>query len=102
MKAIPIRGGMALLPAKPGTCPLCATAHAPDAAHNLQSLFYGMRFKGTHGRDPTWADAVAHLPPETQQLWRKVIERHPEATWTEPPAGVDPIAEPLPTTEEKS
>lgn len=91
-EAIPV-GSMMLLPAAPGTCPVCATKHEPDQAHNVYSLFYGVRFQGLHGRSPTWADAVAHLPPATQALWKKAVDQTQNATWTEPPEGVAPIAE---------
>lgn len=93
-KLIPIKGGMSLLPAASGTCAVCATEHLPDQAHNLHSLFYGVRFVGTYGRDPTWADAVAHLPPVIQRMWKKAVERTDGVSWTEPPEGVEPIAEP--------
>lgn len=84
--------GMMLLPAAPGTCPLCATAHEPHFPHNAQSLFYGMRFKMEHGRDATWADAVAHCVAEMKAFWKGHLEAL--GNWSEPPEGVAPIAEP--------
>lgn len=82
---------MSLLPAKEGTCPVCATSHLPDEAHNAQSLFYGMRFKMLHHRDPTWADAVAHCSDAMKTMWTEELKRLD--AWTEPEDGEEPIAE---------
>jgi hypothetical protein len=87
------RPGFMLLPPAEGKCRICAVAHEPDQAHNASSLFYGMRFKMRYGRDGTWADAVAHCPPATRELWEQVLRRR--GRWTEPPAGVALIAEPI-------
>ena len=83
-------GSMRLLPARSGTCPKCATCHGANDAHNATSLHYAFRFLAAHGRDPTWADAVAHLAPDVQVKWRQVLEK--KGLWTETP---HPIAEPL-------
>lgn len=83
-------GTMMLLPAKAGTCAVCATDHEPHLAHNCASLFYGMRFKMTHGRDPTWADAVAHLTPEQAKEWKRAMKAA-KVKWTDTPT---PISEP--------
>lgn len=83
---------MLLMPPKPDTCPICATEHSPEQPHNKQSLYYQYRFYGVRGRWPTWADAVAHCDPETQRLWREVLEER--AAWSEPADGSDPIADP--------
>lgn len=61
---------MTLLPAAPGKCGECATEHDPEQPHNQQSLFYQMDFHGTHGRHPTWTDAMSHCTPEMQAMWR--------------------------------
>jgi len=83
---------MMLLPAAPGTCPMCATKHEPDWPHNAQSLFYQTRFNMEYGRSATWADALAHCAPAMTTEWRKGLESlH---AWSEPPVGVEPIAEP--------
>lgn len=82
-----------LLPAAPGTCPVCATAHEPFLPHNVQSLFYQMRFNGLHGRWPTLADATAHCTDEMRERWKAVAGRMGQK-WTEPPEGVAPISEP--------
>lgn len=58
-----------LMPAKPGTCPECATAHAADQPHNAQSLFYQFSFYGQHGRWPNWKDAMAHCSQVVQACW---------------------------------
>lgn len=84
-------GGMMLLPAKAGTCAYCATAHGKNDPHNFQSVFYGMRFRGTFGRDVTHADCVAHLPKATQELYRTAMKTF-DLTWTEPEG--DAISEP--------
>lgn len=75
-------GGFTLLPAAPGTCPECAQAHAPEQAHNAQSLFYQYRFRSQHGRWPTWKDAVAHLPPAIAARWEQALRAR--GAWTEP------------------
>ena len=62
-------GGMTLLPAKPGTCPECATAHNPAFPHNQQSLYYQVRFHMQHGRYPTWRDAAAHCTLAVKRKW---------------------------------
>lgn len=63
-----------MLPAKAGTCAMCATDHKEYEAHNLTSLFYGMRFKMKYGRDPTWSDCCAHLTEQQQAMWREALE----------------------------
>lgn len=60
---------MTLLPAPPGTCQQCAVAHAPEQAHNQQSLFYQYYFYGKNGRWPTWTDAIDHCAPELKEKW---------------------------------
>jgi hypothetical protein len=85
-------GTMTLLRPPPDHCQMCATKHKPSEPHNAQSLYYGMRFKLEHGRDGTWADATAHCTEKLRQLWK--TELTDMGRWTEPPAGVDPIAEP--------
>lgn len=76
---------LSLMPAAPGTCPLCAALHGPTEAHNAQSLFYQMRFYGAYGRWPTWADAVAHCAAKVRELWRQQLEQR--GLWTEPADG---------------
>lgn len=79
-----------LMPSAPGTCQLCAVAHQPEQPHNAQSLPYQVRFKSTHGRFPTWADAVAHCPPEISAAWKEKLQEM--GHWSEPIKG-SPIAE---------
>lgn len=102
MQAVEMKG--MLLPPKEGHCRICAVKHEPDMPHDATSLFYGVRFKMRYGREGTWADAVAHLPPERQALVRKAFEITTERVngehgtayvWTEPPEGVEPISEPI-------
>lgn len=76
--------GLMMLPAAPGTCPECARAHAADQPHDAMSLFYQMRFHGTHGRWPCWADAIAHCAPEVRSAWES--ELRARGHWKEPTA----------------
>lgn len=64
------RNAFTLLPAADGVCPECAVDHAHDQPHNQQSMYYQMRFHGTHGRWPTWTDALAHCPDDVKAHWR--------------------------------
>lgn len=82
---------MMLLPPKPGTCPICATKHGDNEAHNAQSMYYQYRFYGNRGRWPTWADAIAHCTPQVRRVWEQVLRERNE--WTEPEDG-EPIADP--------
>lgn len=81
---------MQLLPPAPDTCPVCATKHTPELPHNQQSIYYQYRFYGVRGRWPTWADACAHCTPTMRDHWKQALGHH----WSEPPAGVEPIADP--------
>ncbi len=90
-----VQGGkMMLLPPPEGHCRICAVQHQPGEAHDAQSVFYGVRFKMRYGREGTWADAVAHLTPAKRDFWKRALQRM-GAEWTEPSAGVAPIAEPI-------
>lgn len=62
-----------LMPPPPGYCQQCAIPHAPEQPHNQQSLFYRMKFRMDHGREPTWHDAMAHCPDEVQAMWLKEL-----------------------------
>ncbi len=84
---------MMMLNGAPGTCLACFTKHAADEPHNAQSISYMFRFNAAHGRSPTWADAIAHCDAMTQRQCRQVLEQR--QAWSEPPAGVAPIAEPM-------
>ena len=83
---------MMLLPPPKDTCPICATKHDPGLPHNQQSLYYQYRFYGNRGRWPTWADAIAHCSEGMKEHWRTELQQM--GAWSEPPAGVDPIADP--------
>ena len=38
-----------------------------------------MAFHATHGRPPTWTDAMAHCPPGVRAAWRaRLVTRHRE------------------------
>lgn len=80
-----------LMPPPADRCAVCATHHDANAAHNQMSLYYQYRFYGAHGRWPTWADAVAHLPQRIQDRWRECLMR--TNMWSEPSDG-QPIADP--------
>lgn len=67
------RNAMTLLPPAGDVCQECAVAHDHDQPHNQQSLYYQQHFHATHGRWPTWSDAMAHCPPEVQKLWREQL-----------------------------
>ncbi len=87
-------GSMTLLPPPEGHCIKCARRHHPGTAHDAQSLYYQVRFRLQHGRDGTWADAVAHCSEVVRQLWEQGLRKR--NAWSEPPQGVDVIAEPSP------
>lgn len=80
------RNAMTLLPPDPSVCQDCATDHAHDQPHNQQSLYYQMAFHATHGRWPTWTDAMAHCPDDVKALWRRGLVRVMEAKGVAVPA----------------
>ncbi len=80
-----------VLLATPSVCSICGARHMPSAPHDARSPFYQYQFWLRHARWPTLADAVAHCPPMGQRSWREHFEELGE--WTEPPEGVQPIAE---------
>lgn len=82
-----------LLPPPEGHCRICAIRHAPDMPHNADTVFYQMRFLLRYKRDGTWADAIAHCEPHVQAAWKNAIEDR--GRWTEPPDGIEPVAEPI-------
>ncbi len=84
--------GFMIMPAKPGTCAMCARGHPPEQPHDLHSIFYGVRFKMKYERDPTWADASAHCTPEIRDQ-RKEGLRSCGYEWTSP-TDREPIREP--------
>lgn len=59
-----------LLPPSPDVCQICATDHPFDEPHNQESLYYQYRFRATHGRWPTWTDAMAHCTKDIQTVYR--------------------------------
>ena len=85
---------MKLLPPPPDHCRICAAKHEPHQPHNANSLFYATRFQMRYGRPGTWADAIAHMRADDQAKVRRSLECYGER-WTEPPAGVAPIPEPI-------
>lgn len=67
-------GKMMLLPAKEGTCPICAREHEPELPHDASSLFYQTRFNMEHGRAATWTDAMEHCAAEVRIGWSIQLE----------------------------
>lgn len=69
------KNAFTMLPPPPDKCQECASEHNYNEPHNQQSLYYQYRFYGTHGRFPTWSDAMSHCTPEVKALWRqKLVE----------------------------
>ena len=69
------KAGLMLLPAKPGTCPECATEHEPHLPHNHDSLYYQYHFYFQHERWPTWHDAMAHCDPQMKSFWIEALAK---------------------------
>ncbi len=82
-----------MLPVKPGTCPECAVVHPPEQPHNQESLTYQYTFYDRYGRWPTWADAMAHCPPEIQAYWREALAERGIAVDIEPESEVEIVIE---------
>jgi len=80
-----------LLPARPGACAICARDHSEYLPHDATSIFYMVRFRMKWKRDPTWADACAHLTDDERAEW-KVAMKLQGVPWSEPTG--DPIREP--------
>ena len=83
-----------ILPENPrsdAVCPICAAVHGPREPHNAQTLFYLAHFLQRHGREPTWADAIRHCPPDVRVRAEKALRESDQ--WTEPPLGYPVIAE---------
>lgn len=85
---------MLLLPAKKGTCALCCVDHSEEFPHDQSSMFYKVRFALEHGRQPTWADAVAHTDDEMMKFWKESLVFFGHWSDTE-----NPIAEPYKLSE---
>jgi len=81
-KATGPTGGTYMMPPPPDACQECAHKHEPSQPHNAQTMFYQYKFANKHGRWPTWADAIAHCAPQTQEVWKKALMER--GAWTEP------------------
>lgn len=68
------RGGGPILPAPPGTCPVCAAEHLPGEPHWM-TFYFIYRFFEAEGRVPDWEDALAHCNPEVREAWREELRR---------------------------
>lgn len=88
------QGGM-LLPPSPDKCQECAVDHPPEEPHNKQSLYYQTKFRGDHGRWPTWRDAVAHCAPEVQEFWEAELRNL--GAWDGWEGPIPPAPDVLPT-----
>ena len=78
-----------VMPAPPGHCQICGKRHEPSEPHDAQQLRYKLVFGGMIGREPTWADAIAHCSEEIRETWEGELRRL--GAWTEPPAGEVPV-----------
>ena len=67
------RNAATLMPCAPDVCQECGVDHPHDQPHNQQSLYYQMAFHATHGRWPTWSDAMAHCSLEVRAGWRGAL-----------------------------
>ncbi|WP_312647538.1 hypothetical protein [Aminipila sp.] len=76
MKIVENAGTMMLMPAAPGTCPICATKHDPNMPHNRDSLYYQVRFQMENGRGPTWLDAMEHCSDIVKEMWTEALKEH--------------------------
>ena len=56
-----------ITPPRPGVCQICAVKHEAEFPHNLNSLYYQMKFRQEHGRAPTWRDAAGHCTEEMKR-----------------------------------
>ena len=63
--------GIKIFAPGPGTCPVCAARHKPEAPHDRNSLYYQHRFRRENRRFPTWADAMRHCDGKTRMEWAR-------------------------------
>lgn len=66
---------MLLLPPAPELCQVCAVKHDKGDPHDRRSLYYQLCFFETHGRYPTWDDAMRHCDAKTQRAWCKELKK---------------------------
>lgn len=74
---------MQLLAPPPDCCQQCAIKHDPTQPHNPQTLFYAFWFTQTHGRSPTWNDAMSHCSEEVKSHWLAYLAKldiNPDST----------------------
>jgi len=64
-----LTGKLTMLPPPADCCQQCAIKHDPAMPHNAQTLFYAFWFTQTHGRSPTWNDAMSHCSPDIKSQW---------------------------------
>jgi hypothetical protein len=72
-----------MVPPKETACPICAVdpKHGSDEPHNAQSLYYQYGFYATHGRWPTWKDALAHCSEPVRAAWEAELRKR--GAWRE-------------------
>ena len=73
-------GSMFLLPPAKHLCQECAWDHPADQPHN-KTLFYAVKFKMQHGREPTWKDCIAHCAEPVQAAWERELRK--KGVWPE-------------------
>ena len=78
-----------VMPPPRDKCQICAVKHDTAEPHDAGSLYYRMTFSGMVGRQPTWADAIAHCHVMVRQAWERELCR--AGYWTEPPDGEQPV-----------
>lgn len=59
----------------PGTCPVCATKHDPQAPHDKESLYYVSQFFRKNKRLPSWEDAMSHCTEPVKAEFRKKLAK---------------------------
>lgn len=79
-----------VLPPREGACQVCGRRHDPGEPHDPEQMYYQVTFRGMIGRDPTWADALAHCSHQVRGAWEAALRR--SGHWSEPPAGEVPVA----------
>lgn len=57
-----------------GTCQICAFPHKKDEMHEVESLYYKLRFFNANHRLPTFEDAIAHCSETQKEAYRKSRE----------------------------
>ena len=51
-------------------------AHDPALPHNVNSLYYQMKFFQKNERSPKWADAMEHCDEAVKAKWVRALAEH--------------------------